>query len=79
MKYIGPCLCGDPACPSCGMLQGTIDYEDDIVPEEEDDEFATLRNSTCPHCHVDPCRCDEEYERRRADQWDEYDDDLFND
>lgn len=22
MRTLGPCLCGDPACPSCGLAQG---------------------------------------------------------
>lgn len=28
----GPCLCGDPQCPSCGVAQGTYEH-----PEEKGD------------------------------------------
>jgi hypothetical protein len=39
---IGPCLCGDPACGSCGPAQGycpnCVD-EDECKCDEYDDDF----------------------------------------
>lgn len=32
MKSTGPCLCGDPACPSCGRAQGTYGMTEEAVP-----------------------------------------------
>ena len=33
---IGPCLCGDPECPSCGPLQGYDGDEDQYEEPTED-------------------------------------------
>lgn len=30
----GPCLCGDPYCPSCGRAQGT--YPEKIEPDADE-------------------------------------------
>lgn len=39
-RDFGPCLCGDPLCPSCGRAMGTYPEPPDPDPDEGYDRAA---------------------------------------
>ncbi len=47
---IGPCLCGDTECPSCGPAQGTRAPECDICGDRSDDVITDPSNGDAAVC-----------------------------
>ncbi len=59
---VGPCLCGDTGCPSCGPAQGhDINPEDDLCPYCERGDCDECEGCGGPECR---CKCDEPEEEQ---------------